>query len=116
MKVQHWVWAWVLTALSCAVGASAQASVLERVYETDMAEGLKAMALEGHGVAFLPHSAVKKELRSRRLVSAAPPDAEGLQMTMDVRAYREKPNGKDAPKGTAQALWTYLQAQAASCY
>ena len=88
---------------------------LERVYETDMAEGLKAMALEGHGVAFLPHSAVKKELRSRRLVSAAPPDAEGLQMTMDVRAYREKPNGKDAPKGTAQALWTYLQAQAASC-
>ena len=33
-----------------------------------------------------------------------------------VIAYREKPNGKDAPKGTAQALWTYLQAQAASCY
>jgi DNA-binding transcriptional LysR family regulator len=73
------------------------------------------MALEGHGVAFLPHSAVKKELRSRRLVSAAPPDAEGLHMTMDVRAYREKPNGKDTPKGTAQALWSYLQAQAASC-
>jgi DNA-binding transcriptional LysR family regulator len=33
----------------------------DRVYETDMAEGLKAMALEGHGVAFLPYSAVKKE-------------------------------------------------------
>ena len=88
---------------------------LERVYETDMAEGLKAMALEGHGVAFLPHSAVKKELRSRRLVSAAPVDSEGLQMTMDVRAYREKPAGKEAPKGTAQALWMYLQAQAGSC-
>ena len=88
---------------------------LDRVYETDMAEGLKAMALEGHGVAFLPHSAVKKELRSRRLVSATLADTEGLQMTMDVRAYREKPTGKEAPKGTAQALWTYLQAQAASC-
>ena len=88
---------------------------LERVYETDMAEGLKAMALEGHGVAFLPHSAVKKELRSRRLVSAAPADSEGLQMTMDVRAYREKPAGKEAPKGTAQALWMYLQAQSGSC-
>jgi LysR family transcriptional regulator, hypochlorite-specific transcription factor HypT len=25
-----------------------------------------------------------------------------------VRAYREKPVGKDAPKGTAQALWAYL--------
>jgi DNA-binding transcriptional LysR family regulator len=32
--------------------------------------GLKAMALEGHGIAFLPHSAVKKELRARTLVSA----------------------------------------------
>jgi LysR family transcriptional regulator, hypochlorite-specific transcription factor HypT len=81
---------------------------LDRVYETDMAEGLKVMALEGHGVAFLPHSAVKKELRSRRLVSAAPPEMKGLEMMMEVRAYREKPVGKEAPKGTAQALWAYL--------
>ena len=88
---------------------------LDRVYETDMAEGLKAMALEGHGIAFLPHSAVKKELKSRRLVSAAPANTTDLQMTMDVRAYREKPAGKEAPKGTAQALWAYLQAQPASC-
>jgi LysR family transcriptional regulator, hypochlorite-specific transcription factor HypT len=87
---------------------SATAIHLDRVYETDMAEGLKVMALEGHGVAFLPYSAVKKELRSRRLVSAAPSSIEGLDMTMDVRAYREKPVGKEAPKGTAQALWTYL--------
>jgi LysR family transcriptional regulator, hypochlorite-specific transcription factor HypT len=81
---------------------------LDRVYETDMAEGLKVMALEGHGVAFLPFSAVKKELRSRRLVSAAPPELQGIEMTMEVRAYREKPVGKEAPKGTAQALWAYL--------
>jgi DNA-binding transcriptional LysR family regulator len=33
---------------------------LDRIYETDMAEGLKAMALEGHGIAFLPASAVRK--------------------------------------------------------
>ena len=85
---------------------------LDRVYETDMAEGLKAMALEGQGVAFLPHSAVKKDLRARRLVSAAPPGSEDLQMVMDVRVYREKPTAKDAAKGTAQALWEYLQAQA----
>lgn len=87
---------------------SATAIHLDRVYETDMAEGLKVMALEGHGVAFLPYSAVKKELRSRRLVSAAPAEIKGLEITMDVRAYREKPVGKEAPKGTAQALWTYL--------
>ena len=81
---------------------------LDRVYETDMAEGLKVMALEGHGVAFLPHSAVRKELRSKKLVSAAPPGMKELELTMEVRAYREKPMGKEAPKGTAQALWSYL--------
>jgi DNA-binding transcriptional LysR family regulator len=74
-----------------------------------MAEGLKVMALEGHGVAFLPHSAVKKELRARKLAPAAP-EGLALEMAMDVRAYREKPSGRDAPKGTAQALWSYLVA------
>jgi DNA-binding transcriptional LysR family regulator len=89
---------------------SSTAIHLDRVYETDMAEGLKVMALEGHGVAFLPYSAVKKELRARRLVNAVPPGMQPLDMTMDVRAYREKPVGKEAPKGTAQALWAYLAA------
>ncbi len=87
---------------------SATAIHLDRVYETDMAEGLKVMALEGHGVAFLPNSAVKKELRARKLVSAAPDGMKGLEMAMDVRAYREKPAGKEMPKGAAQALWAYL--------
>ena len=31
MKIQHWVWAWGVAALCCAVAASAQTSVLERV-------------------------------------------------------------------------------------
>ena len=84
---------------------------LDRVYETDMAEGLKAMALEGHGVAFLPYSAVKKELRARKLAHAAPPAMQQqLQMVMDVRAYREKPSRKDSSKGLAQSLWDYLAA------
>ncbi len=85
---------------------------LDRVYETDMAEGLKAMALEGHGVAFLPYSAVRKELRARKLVNAAPPAMQQeLQMVMDVRAYREKPSRKEPSKSLAQALWSYLTAQ-----
>ncbi len=87
---------------------------LDRVYETDMAEGLKVMALEGHGIAFLPHSAVRKELRARKLVSAATPESGALEMTMDVRLYREKPLEKESPKGIAQALWAYLQSQAAA--
>jgi DNA-binding transcriptional LysR family regulator len=81
---------------------------LDRVYETDMAEGLKAMALEGHGLAFLPHSAVRQELRAGRLVGAAPAALAGLQITMDMRLYREKPQGRQGPKRTAQALWSFL--------
>ncbi|HMS27265.1 MAG TPA: LysR substrate-binding domain-containing protein [Burkholderiaceae bacterium] len=80
---------------------------LDRVYETDMSEGLKAMALEGHGIAFLPHSAVKKELRAKRLVNAAP-ELSDLTLTMDLRAYREKPANNEVMKGAAQALWAYL--------
>ncbi len=98
----------------------------DRVYETDMAEGLKAMALEGHGIAFLPFSAVKKDLRSKKLVSAVPSGMKRLQITMDVRVYRERPSGKEpgkagvhthrstgqTPKRNAQALWEYLLTQA----
>lgn len=75
----------------------------ERVYETDMAEGLKAMALEGHGVAYLPYSAVEKELRTGRLVSALPSDMAGSQITMEVRAYRERPSGPDNGRAGAPA-------------
>jgi len=73
-----------------------------------MAEGLKAMALEGHGIAFLPFSAVKKELRAKKLVRAG----DKLEMTMDIRVYRERPAHNPAAKSSAQALWTYLEAQA----
>ena len=81
---------------------------LERVYETDMAEGLRVMALEGHGLAFLPYSAVEKDIRSHRLVSAATADLPGLEMTMEVRAYRQIPSAREPSKGAAQALWDFL--------
>ncbi|MCY7357695.1 MAG: class I tRNA ligase family protein, partial [Rudanella sp.] len=64
------------------------APALETTYETDMAEGLKAMAVEGHGLAFLPGRSGRQELRSRRLVAAAPPGVG--ELTMEVRIYRER--------------------------
>jgi DNA-binding transcriptional LysR family regulator len=64
---------------------------LDRIYETDMSEGLKAMALEGHGIAFLPQNAVRKDVKARRLVSALPPEIDSLEATMEIRAYRERP-------------------------
>jgi DNA-binding transcriptional LysR family regulator len=92
---------------------SSTAIHLDRVYETDMAEGLKAMALEGHGVAFLPSSTVKKELRARRLVPAAPQRSTGAsawEVTMEVRIYRERPETARHGKAAVQALWDFLAA------
>jgi DNA-binding transcriptional LysR family regulator len=80
---------------------------LEVVYETDMAEGLKAMALEGHGLAFLPASAVRKDVRARRLALAAAPGQ--YQLAMEVRIYRHRADGARPPKPALQALWQLLQ-------
>ncbi len=79
---------------------------LDPIYETDMAEGLKAMALEGHGLAFLPHSSVRKELKARRLVPAAAAGA--FTLTMEVRIYRERPEAARKLKPAVQALWEFL--------
>ena len=79
---------------------------LEPLYETDMAEGLKAMAIEGHGLAFLPASSVKKELKSKRLVRAAPPGVHELEI--DIRIYRERPEMARHNKPGALALWEFL--------
>jgi LysR family transcriptional regulator, hypochlorite-specific transcription factor HypT len=89
------------------VKQASEPPALEPIYETDMAEGLKAMALEGHGLAFLPVSSVRKELKSRRLVPAAAPGQYAL--TMEVRMYRERPEVARHVKPTAQALWRFLQ-------
>ena len=83
------------------------APALETTYETDMAEGLKAMAVEGHGLAFLPVSSVRHELRSRRLVAAAPPGVG--ELTMEVRIYRERTEVARHVKPAAQALWDFLK-------
>jgi len=65
------------------------------------------MAIEGHGLAFLPVSSVRKELRARRLVPAAPPGQ--YELTMEVRIYRERPEQARHAKPVAQALWNFLQ-------
>jgi DNA-binding transcriptional LysR family regulator len=85
---------------------------LEVVYETDMAEGLKAMVLQGHGLAFLPASAVHKDVRARRLALAAPPGQ--FQLSMEVRIYRERPDVARHPKPGVRALWALLSADVGS--
>jgi LysR family transcriptional regulator, hypochlorite-specific transcription factor HypT len=86
---------------------SAEPPHLETIYETDMAEGLKAMALEGHGLAFLPATLVHNEVQAGRLVRAAPP---GLyELTMELRLYRLRPDLTRHPKPAVQALWAFIE-------
>jgi DNA-binding transcriptional LysR family regulator len=76
---------------------------LDKVYETDMAEGLKAMALAGHGVAFLPHSAAADAVASGRLVpldgfcaagTALEPEAGSKLESALAPKLRSKPGSK----------------------
>ncbi|HVK31975.1 MAG TPA: LysR substrate-binding domain-containing protein [Burkholderiaceae bacterium] len=83
-----------------------QAAYLNLVYETDMAESLKAMALEGHGLAFLPASSVRKDVRAKRLAAAG--EAGQWELTMDVRLVRERPESARVVKPGAAALWAHL--------
>ncbi len=85
---------------------------LEPIYETDMAEGLKAMTIEGHGLAFLPATSVRKELKSKRLVRAAPPGMHELET--DIRICRERPEPARHTRPGAHALWNFLAASSAA--
>ncbi len=87
---------------------SSEPVYLDRVYETDMSEGLKAMAIEGHGVAFLPMSAVEHDLAQGKLVSALPPGREDLQSTLQIWACRARPTVRHHVKPLVQSLWDYL--------
>lgn len=80
---------------------SSPPSYLHQHYETDMAEGLKNMVLEGHGVAFLPESSVQREVRYGQLAPAA---ADGWEVEMEVRLYR------DIKRSRAELddIWFYL--------
>jgi DNA-binding transcriptional LysR family regulator len=82
---------------------------LDPIYETDMAEGLKAMALEGHGLAFLPASSVRSEPTAARLVRASPDGQHELQM--EVRIYRARADTARHAKPATNALWAYLERQ-----
>ena len=80
---------------------------LATVFETDMAEVLKMMALAGHGVAFLPESAVIAELRAEKLALAG-----DLSIEMEIRLIRERPQkdgGKNqGGKELVAEVWDYL--------
>ena len=66
---------------------------LERVtiHENTMSEGLKAMALAGWGLAWIPESIVRLDLAGGQLVRAADPS---WDLTVDIRLYRSLSNAR----------------------
>lgn len=59
--------------------------VLEKVYENAMAESLKVMAIEGHGLAWLPESCIEEALSTGRLIRLA---NEETDIELELRIYR----------------------------
>ena len=84
-----------------------QALHLENHYETDMAEGLKMMALEGRGIAFLPESAVTREVKQKLLAPAGGGRSE-WEIEMEIRLYRERPSAARPGKPIVGKLWEFL--------
>ena len=77
---------------------------LDRVYETEMSESVKAMAIEGQGIAFLPSSAVAHDVSRGRLVAldGAP------QIELDVRIYRQRLSPTADERRLTDQLWAHL--------
>lgn len=87
-----------LHAGSTAGAAGRQTSV---VFSAHNAFLLKAMALEGRGLAWLPRSLIEAELATGRLVLAG--DA-AWQVAMDIRLYRQKFDMSEM----AEAIWAWV--------
>jgi DNA-binding transcriptional LysR family regulator len=80
---------------------------LRRVCETDMAEGLRQLALAGHGLAFLPESVAAADVASRRLVRLGG----GWEVDMEIRAYRERPTLARPARRQVDQLWQLLESR-----
>lgn len=74
------------------------------VFTAHHAALLKTMALEGRGVAWLPHSLITEELRSGSLVPAGD---DRWNVPVEIRLYRQR--SEMAP--AAEALWALVQTQ-----
>lgn len=72
-------------AVDVMLGEQTQKHFLRRCYENSLAEGLKAMALESHGLAWLPESSITNELKRKRLVRGG---GVSWDVPLEVRLYR----------------------------
>lgn len=79
---------------------------LTAIYENSMSINLKAMALSGSGVAWLPESLIREELSSNLLVRAGD---RHWDMPLDIRLYRQP----QLRNHQAEAFWRGVQGEIA---
>ncbi|MGY6269464.1 LysR substrate-binding domain-containing protein [Achromobacter denitrificans] len=79
---------------------------LQTMYESDLADALHAMARQGFGLAWLPHTLVEADLRSGALVRA---DSARNDIHMEIRLYQSMDNAKPL----ARQVWGRIEAYAA---
>jgi DNA-binding transcriptional LysR family regulator len=84
-----------------------QESHLTHIYESDLAELLKTMALAGHGLAWLPESSIARELAEGKLVRAG---GDEWTVTLEIRLFRAYANTSPG----LNALWEFLVGNQAS--
>ena len=87
--------------LSAQQGKRGGADGLETVFTSHHAATLMTMALEGHGVAWLPQTLVEDELAHGRLVRAGP---EAADIPVEIRLFRSC----DTRNSAADGLWALL--------
>ena len=78
-----------------------QESHLTHIYESDLAELLKTMALAGHGLAWLPESSIAREKADGKLVRAG---GDEWTISLEIRLFRAYANTNPG----LNALWEFL--------
>ena len=78
---------------------------LSPCYEDTVADALQALAVEGHGLAWLPETSVSRDVAAGSLVRAGD---HGWDMHLDIRLYRAHNRRSDA----AEQLWSNATAYA----
>ncbi|WP_341318034.1 LysR substrate-binding domain-containing protein [Paraburkholderia sp. IMGN_8] len=89
--------------LALLLGQATAAPVLQLHYESDMAEVLKKLVMEGEGVAWLPKSSIISELESGELVPAGRSE---WHLEVELRVYRDASNRSEF----LEKLWGHIRA------
>jgi DNA-binding transcriptional LysR family regulator len=84
------------------LGGAAQQPFLLPRFESDMADVLKRISLEGEGIAWLPKSLIEAELKSGTLVAAG---GATWTMELELRVFRDAFNREDL----TGRLWAHLK-------